>query len=145
MQMDGCVLTTISSHFPSNCSLNSFTTSLWLYNMDIIHITGYCRHRKLRGNSYSRRTKSCFSYHISAESVTGSQFTISGAVCKKKRVSKSVIAEQHPQLMQNNADRPKIRVHHKRKFREITSLPTISIHNLEKSLLIFRRIYKMIT
>ena len=53
-------------------------------------------------------------------------------------MSKSVIAEQHPRLMQNNADRPKIRVHHKRKFREITSLPTISIHNLD-SLLIFRK------
>lgn len=64
---------------------------------------------------------------------------------ERKKVSKSVIAEQHPRLMQNNADRPKIRVHYKRKFREITSLPTISIHNLEKSLLIFRRIYKMIT
>lgn len=41
---------------------------------------------------------------------------------ERKKVSKSVIAEQHPRLMQNNADRPKIRVHHKRKFREITSL-----------------------
>ena len=42
--------------------------------------------------------------------------------------------------MQNNANRPKVRVHHKRKFREITSLPTISIDNLKKSLLILMRI-----
>lgn len=105
-------------------------------------MTRYCRHRILTGTVIQGEQRHVFltTYQQKASPVRSLQFLELFVKKKNKeyqkvsKVSKSIIAEQHPRPMQNNADRPKVRVHHKRKFREITSLPTISIHNLgEKS------------